>query len=325
MIRTVSRAARLQRIEELLISNPAGYSVDELVMRMGVDRSTIYRDIQLMRDTDVPIQQEDGRYRIDRSQYLSRVRLSSGESLMLYLAMRQAIRRLTHIPPMMITVLEKLVIAIRDEQLGAQMMQSLETMQKQRPPTSERALVWETLIRSWREQITVRITHQRFDSDQANDYEIQPYFFEPALLSEGVYVLGYSLTHGMMRTFKVERISRAILTTEQFRRPDDIDLERLIQHAWGIWYGVEPVEVKLRFYGAAANRVRETIWHPLQQIEDLPDGSLEWAVQVAGVRELIPWIRGWGPDCEVLAPADLREMIAADMRGAAQLYEGEER
>ena len=133
-------------------------------------------------------------------------------------------------------------------------------------------------------------------------------------------MIGYSLQHGMLRTFKVERIIKATLTTQQFIRPDTIDLERLLQYAWGVWYGEDPVEVRLRFYGTAANRVRETIWHPLQRIEDLADGNLEWTVQIAGVRELIPWIRGWGPDCEVLAPAELRELIATDMHRAAELY-----
>jgi predicted DNA-binding transcriptional regulator YafY len=320
MHRALGRAARLQRLEELLLSNPAGYSVAELVSRTGVDRSTIYRDIALMSDNGIPIQQDGSLYSIDRTQYLSSVRLSSGESLMLYLAMRQAVRRLTHIPPMMISVLEKLIIAIRDEQLGEQLTRSLQAMQEQRPPTSERALVWDALVRGWREQITVRILHQKFDSNQANEYEIQPWFFEPAVLSEGVYVIGHSIQHAMLRTFKVERIVKATLTTQRFDRPDTIDLESLLRHAWGVWYGADPVEVRLRFYGTAANRVRETIWHPLQQIIELPDGNLEWRVQIAGVLELIPWIRGWGPGCEVLAPADLRDLIAADMRRAADLY-----
>lgn len=321
MGRAMGRAARLQRLEELLLSTRQGHTVEELVERLGVDRSTIYRDIEMLDSNGVPLQQDGSHYRIDPAHYLTNVRLSSGESLMLYLAMRRMIRRLTHVPPMMVSVLEKLIIAIRDEQLGDQLTQSLETMGRERPPTNRRVAVWETLVRGWREQITVRIQHQRFDSDKPNAYEFQPWFFEPAVLSEGVYVIGYSPNHEMMRTFKVERITRANLTTQTFARPESIDLESLLRHAWGVWYGEEPVEVRLRFYGSAANRVRETIWHPLQHIEELPDGNLEWHVQVAGVLELIPWIRGWGPDCEVLAPADLRSLITDDARRAAQLYE----
>ena len=135
MNRTLGRAARLQRLEELLLSNPAGYSVTELANRTRVDRSTVYRDIELMSANGVPIYQDGSLYSIDRSQYLSNVRLASGESLMLYLAMRQAVRRLTHIPPMMASVLEKLIIAIRDEQLRDKLIRALQAMQDQRPPT----------------------------------------------------------------------------------------------------------------------------------------------------------------------------------------------
>lgn len=31
-------------------------------------------------------------------------------------------------------------------------------------------------------------------------------------------------------------------------------------------------------------------------------------------------IRGWGPDCEVIEPEELRRQIAEDMRKAAEVY-----
>ena len=34
-----------------------------------------------------------------------------------------------------------------------------------------------------------------------------------------------------------------------------------------------------------------------------------------------PWIRGWGPDCEVLAPEGLRREIGAEMKAAGAVYE----
>jgi len=43
-------------------------------------------------------------------------------------------------------------------------------------------------------------------------------------------------------------------------------------------------------------------------------------VQVAHPLEMKPWIRGWGPDCEVLAPAGLRAEVAEEMKRAAEVY-----
>ncbi len=320
--RALTRVARLQRIEELLLSAPSGYTVKELSQKLSVDRTTIWRDL-LELETELPLQKEGPRYFMNRHEYLSSIRLTQGESLMLYLAMRHMIRRTTHLPPIMISALEKLTIVLRNP-LAKQLVESIAFSQHNRPSDPERAKVWETLIRGWLEQIVVQIVHQKFNQTEPNTYDLQPFFFEPAVLSEGVYVIGYSLSHGGLRTFKVERILSARLTTQPFSRPEHIDLDTMLRHAWGIWYGEEPVEVRLRFRHPAARRVCETLWHPLQEIEEFVDGSIEWRVRVAGTTELIPWIRGWGADCEVLAPEHLRQFIADDLRRAAQQYQNEE-
>lgn len=319
MSRSLSRAERLQRLEELLLASPEGLTTEQLARHLNVHRSTAWRDLQALVQS-VPIYQDGDRYNIDRTTYLTNIRLSGGESLMLHLALRIMIRRMTHIPPIMLTALEKLSFALKDP-VTSQLVESLHRLRSERPLDHERTHVWEVLVRGWLEQVTVRFVYQKFQSKRPRQYELQPYLFEPALLSEGVYVIGHSLTHGSLRTFKVERILRASLTTESFRRPADLDVDELLRHAWGIWYGEELTEVRLRFRNpAVARRVCETLWHPSQRLEDLPGGGVDWMVQIAGVTELIPWIRGWGPDCEVLAPPELRERIAGEMRMAADLY-----
>lgn len=316
----MSRAARLRRLEELLLTTSEGHTIGELAKRLGVHYTTIWRDLNEL-SREAPVQQNGRCYWIDRIDYLSNVRLSGGESLMLYLAMRRMIRQTSHAPPMMVSALAKLTLALQHP-LAKQLAETIEVIQDARLTDPARSQVWETLIRAWLEQITVRITYQKFYSPEPSHYEVQPYLFEPAVLSEGVYLIGHSRTHGALRTFKVERIVGATLTTERFVRPDEIDVDTLLQHAWGIWYGEEITEVRLRFRDAAvARRVRETVWHPSQEIHELPDGGVEWVLKVAGVIELVPWIRGWGPDCEVLEPPELRKMIAQDMRRAAGLYE----
>ena len=83
----------------------------------------------------------------------------------------------------------------------------------------------------------------------------------------------------------------------------------------------EPLQtVVLRFAPSVAKRVAETRWHPSQELEAQPDGSLVWRGRVAGVREIRLWILGWGPDVEVLEPAALRADVAEAARQAAALY-----
>jgi hypothetical protein len=58
--------------------------------------------------------------------------------------------------------------------------------------------------------------------------------------------------------------------------------------------------------------VQETRWHRSERTEPQPDGSLVWRAQIAEPKEMLPWIRGWGADVEVLGPEGLRGTLEAE-------------
>lgn len=304
----MSRAVRLQHIEELLIGTSQGYTVQELASKLGVHRTTIWRDLMEI-SCEAPVQQVENRYLIDRSNYLSSVKLNQSESLMLYLALRRMVRRPSSMPPLMTNVMEKLKLALRNPSAG-QLAETIKVLQSEKTASSEQAHVWETLVQAWIEQITVRITYHEAGSADNGEYEVQPYLFEPAVMGEGVYLIGYSLTHDTMWPFHVDRIERAMLTTSRFVRPDDMVVDTILRRIWGLWFGDELTEVRLQFRDpTVASQIRDTLWLPSQKTRDLPDGGVEWSVEVSSVRDLVPWICGWGPSCDVLEPAELREHI----------------
>jgi len=49
-------------------------------------------------------------------------------------------------------------------------------------------------------------------------------------------------------------------------------------------------------------------------------GSLLWCASIAEPREMLPWVRGWGADVEVLEPQFLRNQIQNETRLLFQLY-----
>jgi len=55
-------------------------------------------------------------------------------------------------------------------------------------------------------------------------------------------------------------------------------------------------------------------------VEEQPDGFLIWRAQVAEPQEMLPWIRGWGADVEVLEPEGLRSKLENEVRSLAGLY-----
>jgi predicted DNA-binding transcriptional regulator YafY len=66
--------------------------------------------------------------------------------------------------------------------------------------------------------------------------------------------------------------------------------------------------------------VRETRWHPNEQVAEQSDGCLLWSAAIAEPREMLPWIRGWGADVEVLEPQDLRERILSELTQTVENY-----
>ena len=93
-----------------------------------------------------------------------------------------------------------------------------------------------------------------------------------------------------------------------------------MRRGWDIIADQPPVEVVLRFSPSVADRVVETVWHPLQRFERSPDGTLLWRSTVSGVIEIRLWILSWGDDVEVLEPAELRTQVRGILERAAEHY-----
>ena len=183
----------------------------------------------------------------------------------------------------------------------------------------------ERLTEAWAERRQVRLWQRAAETHPARVRLFEPYFLEPVGVGYALYVIGFDHLRQAIRTFKVERLQHVEVTGEHFEVPEDFDPYHYLHSAWGINRGKdgEQIEVRLRFPpGRVTERVKESEWHISQRIKDLPDGGSILSVRVGATLEMKPWIRQWGADCEVLSPPELRAEIAAEMRKAAEVYEG---
>jgi CRISPR-associated endonuclease/helicase Cas3 len=153
------------------------------------------------------------------------------------------------------------------------------------------------------------------------EYVFAPYFIEPYAVGQTTHAIGWREPPGALRTLKLERIRRIEPLDEVYEIPPDFDPRELLADAWGIWYTEgEPVEVALKFHPRVANRVRETRWHRSERVEEQPDGSLIWRARVAEPQEMLPWIRGWGGDAQLIEPRELRNRMMGEARRLAEAY-----
>lgn len=315
------KSLRLSRITYWLHSNPRGLTASQLASRCGVSRRTAQRDLLDLQVSGVPIA-DDGarppRYRIIAGYYLPPLHLDLDDALALYLAARLLARYADSYDPHIVEALAKLA-AILPEAISRHIHATIDSLYR-REHDERFVRVLGVLAIGWATGRKVRIRYRAWESDNFHEYMLSPYFIEPAASGNATHVIGYASYFEALRTFKVERIEGAELSEEPYEMPPDFDGPALLSSAWGIWFGEELEDVVLRFCAAATRRVKETRWHPSQRLEDLGDGGCILGLRLAHPEEMVSWIRGWGPQVEVLAPAALREQVAREARLTAAVY-----
>ncbi|HZO75973.1 MAG TPA: WYL domain-containing transcriptional regulator [Ktedonobacteraceae bacterium] len=180
--------------------------------------------------------------------------------------------------------------------------------------------LFQVLASGWVMQRRVRLSYA---PPQRKSFEcfFDPYLLEPSAIGRTIYAIGYSSVVNDIRTYKLERIQQAELTAETFTVSEKFKGPEMLQQAWGVMYtDEEPVKVRLRFSAAVTPRVRETRWHPSQELTLTREGC-EWTAIIGETLEIEPWIRGWGGDCEVLEPTALRERMLTHVRRMVENYQ----
>ncbi len=318
MSKGLNKAERLNELLRLYQQRP--YSDQELADKLGVQRQTIFRDRREL-ERDYPIEErEHGRYYIPRGKMLSHLKVSLYEALMVYLALQRTARQATYANPHTASALSKISDTLK-QPMTTRLLRAAEALQQQ-SAAPERVKVLENVAQGWAEQRKVRIRYQPLNYEGLTRHLIHPYLIEPSIWSDSIYIIAYSQEKDRLIPFKLERIVSAFCSSEPFTLPEHFDDQELLRHAWGIWTREEaPVTVRLKFApGRAAARLRESTWHPLETLTETEDGGCIWEAPIAEPREMIPWIRGWGADVEVLAPEGLRQTMQSEIHRLVKRY-----
>jgi len=318
---SLKKAERLSKLTHLLYRHPRGMTAREMAHVCGVTQRTIQRDLRSLERMGVPLWQEGAGYGVLDGYFLPPLVLDLNEATSLYLAARLLARYSDQHNPFVVSALSKLA-QVLPQSIAAHVQRSVQALGF-KPDNPQFDAVFQVVALGWATGRQVRIWHQAGHSEHVHEYLVCPYFIEPSSEGYSTYLIGHSSYFNDIHTFKMERILRAELTDETFEPPPDFDGPRLLASAWGVMYGDGPVEVRLRFSSRVTRRVKESVWHPTQQLEDCDDGSCIFSVRVAMPLEMKPWIRGWGTDVEVLGPEELRRELGQELTEAARRYVGQ--
>ncbi|MDX1991501.1 MAG: WYL domain-containing protein [bacterium] len=223
--RATDRTERLHEIERMLFETPTGLRVVEIAHACGVDRRTIYRDLAVLMEGGLPVQQRDGRFFIDLENYLVNLRLSVHEAGALVMAIALFRQQAEQSNPYLAMAARKLG-QVLPELLSDHANLIAETLQSQ-PAERHYSAVLETLMRAWAERRLVELWYGTNGEDEFVSREFAVYFLDVAPKGT-VIAVGYDSMAKGVRALRLRRITRIRLLTLSFEIPVQFNPRRYL-------------------------------------------------------------------------------------------------
>ena len=144
---------------------------------------------------------------------------------------------------------------------------------------------------------------------------VDPYFI--IFRARAFYFVAWCHRRKLFRTFRLDRVREIEITPDSFTRDTSVNAQDYFKGSWEV-FGGEPVDVVVRFKGAAARVVKGSQHQPDEEIETVSDDEIIYHVRVNGLFEIKRWIVGCGDQAEVLSPDILRD----ELKGIGEYLRG---
>lgn len=306
------------------LANGDHFTATSLAEKLGVSPRTIQRDIEALRDrhgAEIQWEPSTGTYFCERpSEHLPLLRLSADEATAIALANKTFAawggsplgRALTSALTKLADVVGN-TVSIPVDALSDCIFQQDEGS----ADTPRRHFA--RLLEAIRRRQTLRLNYQKPGQPAPEERIVQPLHL--AFLDHEWTLVAYAPDRDALRQFLLTRISEIHSTSTQFSPPADFDPKQYLSGAFGRYVGGQLQHVRLRFDSYAAPYLREKHWHPSQVLRELPDGTVEVALQVTHLLDVQRWVLSWGAHAEALDPDELRANVAREIRLLAKRYQ----
>ena len=136
------------------------------------------------------------------------------------------------------------------------------------------------------------------------------------------HLLAFCESRKEVRNFVLSRIDHVeILADKIDEELKKKDIKNRFEDSYGIFLSGEKSEaVTLKFSPHTAAMVKDQVWFPGQELEELEDGSIILKFPVSDFREVERDILKFGPGVEVLAPQELRRIIKENIIRMERIY-----
>jgi predicted DNA-binding transcriptional regulator YafY len=153
--------------------------------------------------------------------------------------------------------------------------------------------------------LRVRIRYRgRIKGDETTRV-VHPYGF---LFGGRHYLVAEDPAARELRMFALSNVLEAEVLDGYFERDEEFDLQAWAARSFGV-YQEDPIDVVWRFSPEAADDAAEYQFHPSQETEREPDGSLLVRFRAGGLREMCWHAFEWRGQLQILEPPELREEL----------------
>ncbi|MFJ8965504.1 helix-turn-helix transcriptional regulator [Lentzea sp. NPDC102401] len=303
----------------LLLQSRGRMTADELASELEVSPRTIYRDVEALSASGIPIYADRGPaggYQLVDGYRTRLTGLTTDEAQSLFLAglpgPAEALGLGEFAAAAQLKLLAALPTELRDraDQIRQRFHLDTPTWFRGDEPTEHLATIADAV---W-EQRRVRMTYRRW-GNQTVEREVDPYGL---VLKAGTW---YFVGSG--RTYRVSRVLALQVTPGSFERPEDFDLARY----WAEW----SLEFEARMYGERVT-VRMTragldksqyllSGYQARVIRDAaPQPGEEFGFPTESHRHVVADLLKFGADVEVLAPNEVRRELVETIKAMQDVY-----
>lgn len=320
----MTQSERFGIIERMLLTR-SGVTFAHLQQRLEVSRATLHRDLRDLRERmQVPIvcDRDTGTYRIDRSveRYeLPGVWFSAGEIHAL-LSMQQLLAAFDaggllaeHVGPLRQRLLGMLESATDSADDIARRIRILSAAARHYAPQH-----FQHIAAALMERRRLSIEYAARSNGDTSQREISPQRLTH--YRDNWYLDAWCHLRDELRSFAVDAIKTVKTIDTVARDIPEAELDAALAAGYGIFAGAQVQWATLLFTPERARWVAAEHWHPEQEGCFLDDGSYQLRLPYSNDPELVMDILKYGPDCEVVGPAGLREKVVGLLKAAVGRY-----
>lgn len=319
-------AFRRLRLIDRELARAACPNAEQLASLLGVTSRTVKRDIAFMRDElNAPIRnsrRRGGYYYALEGWRLPPVRLSEGDLLAFFIA-ENALRQTGHTPEALqlkhaLTRLASLLpeevsinLATLGEAVSFQNLPFLSADPQILQRVAEAAAGQETV------EFTYYSPHSREYTQRRADVHLLHNFMGDW------YAVSFDRSKRVFRDFHVGRITDLRETGQYFERQKNWNAEDHLRTGFFMTRGGRLTTVEIHFDSYQAQWIRERrFFHPDEEREDLPDGSLRLRFKIGeqGLEAVARFCLTYAGNCRVEKPEKLKDIVREKLQKGLNLH-----